>query len=326
MKTKNAPLLSVIFVTPDTYDTVRTTLSHLKKQTMRSHLEIIVVAPSLNLLELDAADLDGFHSYQAIESGPLRSIAHGYVLGVQAANAPLVALGEDHSYPEPEWAESFIKRHKEPWAAVGPAVLNGNPQSRVSWADFLIAYGPWTETMPSGEVDHLPGHNSCYKRDILLGYGDKLERLMQSESVLHWDLRAKGYKLYLDPAVRTSHMNFGVIQSWLPVQFSSARVFAGSRAQGWPAWKRIVHVCGSPLTVAIRLSRILRNMRNHRKLPDTKRGVIPIILGALTLRSVAEAYGYAFGEGTTMKKLFHLEARRIDHAGSGYHAALENAP
>ena len=47
------------------------------------------------------------------------------------------------------------------------------------------------------EVDYLPGHNSSYKRDVLLGYGDRLESMMESETVLHWDLRAKGHRLYL---------------------------------------------------------------------------------------------------------------------------------
>src|SRR5688500_5467858 len=92
-------------------------------------------------------------------------------------------------------------------------------------------YGPFLWPTPSREVDFLPGHNSCYKRDVLLGYGDRLESMMESETVLHWDLRANGHRLYLEPAARVAHMNFSLWLSWIPAQFLNGRLFAGARAR-----------------------------------------------------------------------------------------------
>ena len=48
---------------------------------------------------------------------------------------------------------------------------NANPKSAISWANLLIEYGPWLDPAPAGKASHLPGHNSSYKRDVLLGYG-----------------------------------------------------------------------------------------------------------------------------------------------------------
>jgi len=50
---------------------------------------------------------------------------------------------------------------------------------------------------PAGFVDYLPGHNTSYKRELLLGYGADLDSMMEGETSLHWDLRSKGHKLYL---------------------------------------------------------------------------------------------------------------------------------
>jgi hypothetical protein len=77
------------------------------------------------------------------------------------------------------------------WAAVGPVVCNANPATAVSWANMLLEYAPWTESAERGPVAHLPGHNSSYRRDLLLAYSENLELLMESESILHWTSRPR---------------------------------------------------------------------------------------------------------------------------------------
>jgi len=99
----------------------------------------------------------------------------------------VVAFTEDHSFPTPVWAEALIARHREPWAAVGPAFLNGNPQTLRSWTNLLIEYGPWLDPLEAGVRDHIPPHNSSYKRDLLLAYGDELQGLVEAS---RWDLLA----------------------------------------------------------------------------------------------------------------------------------------
>ena len=177
--------MSVVLVTPDGYETIRTTMKHLRAQTVRDRLEIVLVVPSTGALHLDHAELKEFLQCRVVEVGAVRSIAEGNAAGVRQASAPVVALAEDHTYPDPGWAAALIEAHQHSWAAVGAAVRNANPKSVTSWADFLIAYGSWSEPATVGEVEHLPGHNSSYKRAILLDYGPKLEAMLGAESVLH---------------------------------------------------------------------------------------------------------------------------------------------
>ena len=88
--------------------------------------------------------------------------------GVRAARAPIVAFTEDHSFPQPGWAAALVAAFTGGVSVVGPMVENANPGSAVSWANFLLEYGEW---MPPGRPHghaHLPGHNSAYRRAVLL--------------------------------------------------------------------------------------------------------------------------------------------------------------
>ena len=47
-----SPEMSVVIVTPDRYETIRKTMDHLRVQTARHRLEIVIVAPSAARLAL----------------------------------------------------------------------------------------------------------------------------------------------------------------------------------------------------------------------------------------------------------------------------------
>lgn len=66
------------------------------------------------------------------------STAEARAAGIRQANAPVVAFVEDHSYPDPDWAERLIEAHRKLWAAVGPVMMvNANPATMISWPIFL---------------------------------------------------------------------------------------------------------------------------------------------------------------------------------------------
>jgi GT2 family glycosyltransferase len=301
----------VILATPDSYETIRRTVASLRAQTIRDRLELVIVAPSSAGLGLVPSDLTGFAGYRVVEVGAVHSIARANAAGVRSASAVVVALAEDHSFPDPRWAEALVEAHSRPWAAVGPAVRNGNPDSRISRADFLIAYCPWSTPAPRGVVDFLPGHNSSYKRAVLMAYGPELEAMLEAETVLHWDLRAKGYRLYLEPAAEISHINFARLAPWIPVQFHAGRVFAAARAEreGWSWPRRLLYALGSPLIPPVRLCRIARRAPAHRELL----GALPMLVLGLVLDGVGQLVGYVSGAGRSRKTLTGFEFHRARH-------------
>lgn len=315
MNDAQTPDLSVILVTPDSYATVRTTIRYLLRQQARDRMELVLITPREQDLRPDAEELSGFLSYQVVEVGWIQSIAYANGAGVRRARAPIVVLAEDHAFPAPGWAEALLKAHQGEWAAVGPVVRNANPRSIVSWADLLIAYAPWLYPGRAGRPDHLPGHNSSYKKDILLAYGPDLEAMLEAESVLHWDLRQKGYQLHLEPAAQVAHLNFGRLSSWLQAQFYSGRVFAASRGRSWNAGRRVLYALASPLIPFVRMNRIVEQTRESGSWSRVPNGVLPMLLLGLFVSALGELTGYCAGPGQARPKLAEFEFHRVRHLG-----------
>ena len=303
----------MILTTPDCYDTIRKTIGCLRAQTARDRLEIVIVARSARDLNLAESELNSFANFRVVEVQAIVSIGSANASGVYAASAPLVVFGEDHAFPDPGWAEALIAAHQQKWAAVGPAVRNANPGSVISWADFIIAYGPWMECVAGGVAEHLPGHNSSYKRSVLIEYGSKLETMLEAETVLHWDLNKRGYELYLEPRAKISHLNFGTLSSWLPAQFHSGRIFATIRCRQWSRAKRLLYTCSAPVIPSIRFYRILRQL--YRLRSELHPGILPMLMLGLTVSALGEMAGYATGAGDSRKTLTRLEFHRIRHIG-----------
>ena len=143
------PEMSVIVLTPDGFAAIRRLMAHLRAQTARARLELVFVAPDAGRLQADETELAGFAAVRVVEADVMRSTAEARAAGVRAAAAPIIAFTEDHCFPEPGWAEALIRAHGEPWAAVGPAVLNANPRSAVSWANLLTEYVEWLRPIAS---------------------------------------------------------------------------------------------------------------------------------------------------------------------------------
>lgn len=307
---EDLPEMSVVVLTPDRFETVRKTIRHLRAQKVRGRLEIVLVAPSAERLGLDESELRDFWQYRVVEVGSMDSTARARAAGVRAARAPVVALVEDHAFPAPGWAEALMAAHAKGWAAVGPVMSNANPRSVVSWVNLLIEYATWLEPVEGGVAEHLPGHNGSYKRALLLEYGERLEEMLDAESVLQWDLRARGHKLYLEPAARTFHQNFSTPLASLTLRFNGGRLFASARARGWPLWRRLLFTCGSPLIPFVRLSRIVRELRQPGRPRHLLPRVLPALLVGLLFDGAGELIGYAFGRGRSMAILSDMEFHR----------------
>ncbi len=313
MNNSSVPKMSVVIITPDTYETIRRTVECLKSQSVNDSLELVIVKLSSGDLGAAPGEFGCFRAVRIVEPGDSASLGHVLAEGVRASSAPVVAFTEDHVFPDPLWAEALIGSHKNNWAAVGPVIYNANPESAVGWADIMIGYSPWLYPNAGGEMNHLPGHNSSYKRNILLEYGPEMDRFLEAESVLHWDLVSKGHKLYLDPAAKIRHLNFGVLSTFLKVNLLMGRTFAATRRESWSALKRLSFALGSVLIPFIRFYRIVRNYSGCAGLFRTKPHVYPIMAAGLVASSIGEMTGYISGAGDSVRKTFEYHFHRDQH-------------
>lgn len=302
--------MSVIIITPDDYSTIRRLVECLARQTARDKLEIVIVAPAVDRLEPDREMLGNFRAVRYVSGGDMRSSAVARAMGIREASASVVVLTEDHSLPDPMWAETLIRAHRDKWAVVGPAVANGNPSSLTSWANLLIEYSEWLDPVSSQVVFHLPGHNSSYKRDILMAYGEELALWLESESVLHWSLAAKGHRLYIQGSAITRHLNYSLFLKSLSLRFYAGRHFSGLRARSWSVFRRTLYIFGSPLLPLVRFRRILHELCR----PGRPRHLIPrlvvILLFFLTIDAIGQFTGYTIGPGDTMQRITEIDFHR----------------
>jgi hypothetical protein len=227
---------------------------------------------------------------------------------------------EDHCFPTPGWASALVNAHREPWAGVGPAILNANPKSVVSWVNLAIEYGPWLHPVTRGPVHHIPGHNSSYKRERLLEYGDGLEQIFEAESILHWDLQRRGYQVAMEPGARSRHQNFAKFWPSIGLRFHGGRQFAANRAETWSIAKRVAYAAGSAILPYLRTARTIGHMRRaapHRM--GLSFGATLFVL--LSFDALGEAVGYATGRGQSVERLNDLEFNRRRFVAIGDEAA-----
>ena len=307
------PEISVVITTPEDFRSIETTIQHLRVQTVRKRIELVIVAPSSEQLHLEESLMEVFWGYQVVGVGSIRSIARANAEGVRQARGVIVALAEDHCFPDPEWAEALIAAHRGSCVAVGPVIRNANPTTMVSWSDFVIGYGPWIEPTPKGQASFLPGHNSSYKRKVLLEYGDQLEDMLESETVMHLDLIRKGHRLCIEPAARAAHVNFSLMSSWLPAQLYSGRVFAGNRIYNWSQLRRLFYGIASPLIPIVRLWRIFRELSRPGRPRYLLVRLLPVLILGLLFDGAGQMIGYLMGPGSATHKLGHYEFNRINH-------------
>lgn len=315
MSRDGVPALSVVLVTPDRYEAVRKTIRHLRAQTIRDRLELLLAAPSAKDLHPDESAMQDFGWFRVIEVGEIKRPAQAKAIAVRQARAPIVAFAEEHCYPDPDWAEALLAAYEQEWAAVGPVMRNANPATALSWAGFVLNYGCCLQAAAPRPAENLPWHNISYRRDVLLAYGDELASMLIAEGLLLDALRAQGHRLCLAPAAQTHHVNISLLSSWVRHTFLGGRLFGALRAEKkrWPLWRRLVYAGGSPLVPLIRLRRLLRLLRRHPLRRGLKLRLLPAALCGLIPHALGEAMGYAFGMGCAEEYYARYEITRIHH-------------
>jgi hypothetical protein len=323
-KLPELPDLSVILPTADDYSTIRRTVRALATQTICERIELVIVAP-VDDPGVIPADVRCFASVKIVNAGALRTSNISRIAGIREATSDIVVLGEDHCFPEPEWAAALVDAHRGDYAVVGPVLNNANPRSAVSWSNLLLEYSQWLDGAEKAEVDDLPGHNSAYRRDLLLAYGDRLEELFEVEAVIQRDLRSKGHRMLLEPAAKTRHLNFSRVAPSLKLRFNAGRSFAGHRRAGWSLSKRLCYILGAPLIPAVRLSRIIGVVRRSPLHSGLLPRIVPMLLLALIADGSGELVGYLMGPGDAPRILGSIEFNRIRFMNAADRAELHGA-
>ena len=295
----DAPALTVVLAGLADAAALETTLLHLRAQTVRDDIEVIVVTSSVERLGALPLTMDEMHSCRVIEVPSATIGCEANAAGARAAAAPIIAFAEDHSYVDPHLGAALLEAHEGDWAAVGPEVGNANPATMTSWADFVISYGPWMEPADGGRgrsssATTAATSATCCSPPATSSAASSSPRPCSTTSS---PLPATG--LYLEPRARVSHLNFSRWTVSLRVQFHSGRVYASTLREGWSTPRKAIYALASPLIPLVRFGRSLRLIRrpSHRDIVPT--AVIP----ALALGILSDGAGQGAGAHRRRRQL-----------------------
>lgn len=287
----SADTLTAVMVMPRGFTELTEALRHLQGQTRCDAIEVVLVHTPANAGEVDAAAFAMFRRFAAVTVESIPAVASAFVAGLDAARGDVVALIEDHVLLEPQWTAIVLAAHAQPVAAVAPRMTNANPGTGISWANFLASFSESVAVRPAGPVDSGPGHNTSYKRAVLLGYRDELRSLYQSERSFHYRLRQDGHVILHEPSARQAHLNISVHREALRHGFLGGVLFGAYRARNMPLVEKLARTLLAPLVPPTRLWRTRRFLRGGASLvmPRSAWALLPVLLVA---HAAGEAVGY----------------------------------
>ena len=288
-----SPLVTAVLLAPRTLVELSGSIAHLRRQTLSDRIEVVLVHTPLLDGRPDPLVFEGLHSVRSVEIASMPTVAAGFVAGVDAASAPIVALIEDHVFLDPAWAEWVVLAHAGPCAAVAPSMTNANPATVTSWANFFTAFIDTLARGPAGETECGPGHNTSYKRDVLRRYRAELAALYQSERTFHYRLRRDGLAIVAEPRARLAHTNISLPATALRHAFFGGVLFGQYRGIRMGRLERALRTLGAPLVPIVRVVRMARAVRAHNgaigEAPVLTWAAVPMLLVA---HAAGEALGY----------------------------------
>ena len=306
--------LSIILNHASSFDRIKKTVRHIARQTALHDLELVLVSNASNASDLDISELNQIPNWRQVVLPKVPYGAIGWAAGISAAAGQAVVLAEDHSFPEPRWAEVLIQRQKQGFQVVAPRVLNGNPGTLVSWANFQLTFIEFYLPQVSGEAPRGPGHNSCYDKKALLSMDGDLATWLVSEWVLHEAMKARGYRIFLDVDVATHHVNLSKFGALFRHSFYGGRIIGSERSKSWPMTRRLFQAAAFPLVPLLRTYRLSKWLNRKEARSEVRfLEALPLTFAALVCHAAGEAAGYLFGEGQVMESYQAFEISRIDY-------------
>jgi hypothetical protein len=206
------PPLSVVIPAREGLAEVGSVLEALLPQAKRTGAEVLVVGPpngpapeGVRLLELEDDDI--FRLRMA---------------GLEQARGEIVAIGEDHAVPRPDWCEAVLRAHAErpEIPAIAGCLANATDRRASARGNFFAFAAPFAPPMPALPAERPPPVSALsLKRSVL---EEASESLGHFETVIVPGLLREGRMAADDRIVVEHYQDLGLLET-LAAGFHAAR-------------------------------------------------------------------------------------------------------
>ncbi len=197
------PILSIIIPTHNSELTIENCINSLTSQSYpREKFEIIVVddGSTDNTTRIAKnAGADRIIITEPCFQGKARNI------GVENANAHLLGFIDSDCEAKDDWVKTIVKELETLHAISGP-IENGNPYSKIAWAEYFVEFCAFNEFRKRMIIRTMPGCNIACSKEVFTKAGGFSEEPLSEDIMFGQCLRRKGFQQFFVPELQIRHL------------------------------------------------------------------------------------------------------------------------
>jgi len=197
-------VISIIVATHNSELTIKQCIHSLITQSFpREKFEIIVVDDGSTDETTSLAKTAGADNI--INTKPC-SLGKARNIGVENAKANLLGFIDSDCEAKDDWVKTIVKE-LEKLDAIGGSVQNGNPQSKVAWAEYFVEFSFYNEFKQRfiSKIG-LPGCNLACSKDAFLKAGGFTEERLSDDVSFNESLWRAGIDHIFVPELQVRHL------------------------------------------------------------------------------------------------------------------------
>jgi glycosyltransferase involved in cell wall biosynthesis len=275
------PAVSIIIPAYDSQRTLGACLEAIDRQTFTDFEVIIVDSSPTDRLSGIVKRFPGTRLIRS-ERGLLPFAARN--AGIRASRAPVLVSTDPDVYPEPDWLERLMVRHRRTGGPVaGSVTCHG--RNLFDQGVHLCKYHESLPSAPPGPRGSAASANLLLTRKMYESVDRPKDDLYCSDYLFTKALAARGHRLWFEPAAGVSHDHPLTWWGYLVDRYRRGREFGETRArvEDWPRRRLWLWLLIS--IVPVRLARLV-----FRTAPRAVKGNS---LGAIVLALPVAGLGFA---------------------------------
>jgi len=214
-------VFTVIVLAYNSRNRIDTALRSLREQDLTGEIEVVLVDSGTDdcvaYVACEYPEVRIVHSPLRLWPGKARN------RGLQAARGEFVAFLADDTAADPGWLSARLAVHRSGAQAVGGAITNGTPRSRIGTAGYLLEYSallPCRAILEEQEIPHCVSfHSSVF--DLMGGYPE--DTTTGEDTIFNQRCLAAGIRFAYAPDAQIAHLNLTSFRAYLAHNWAHGR-------------------------------------------------------------------------------------------------------